>query len=54
MSKDDVSSSWGKPMRRDVAGNPSQGNERWSYYRNGVLKYIYFAGGKVEGWSEGE
>lgn len=51
MSKDDVISSWGRPDRIDVAGNPSFQNERWAYRRNGAAKYIYFEAGKVGGWT---
>lgn len=50
MSKDDVSSSWGTPLRVEVAGNPSYENERWLYKLNGASKYVYFESGKVEGW----
>lgn len=51
MSKQDVLSSWGRPERVDVAGKPSLENERWLYRRDGAVKYIYFEGGKVGGWS---
>ncbi|MES2527839.1 MAG: hypothetical protein V4598_12165 [Bdellovibrionota bacterium] len=50
MSKDDVMGSLGKPMRVEVAGNPSYENERWLYQFNGSNKYIYFESGKVQGW----
>jgi hypothetical protein len=52
MSKDDAVRSWGMPERRDIDGDPMLQNERWAYRRNGITKYIYFEGGKVEGWSE--
>ena len=52
MAKGDVLGSWGEPDRRDYAGNPSMGNERWAYSKNGQVKYIYFESGRVEGWSE--
>lgn len=50
MSKADVISSWGKPVRVEVAGNPSYENERWAYMVNGATKYIYFESGEVQGW----
>lgn len=50
MSKDDVMGSLGKPMRVEIAGNPSYENERWLYQYNGNTKYIYFESGKVQGW----
>lgn len=51
MSMDDVTNSWGRPTRRDVAGNPMHKNERWSYNRNGQRKHIYFESGRVGGWT---
>ncbi len=51
MSKDDVKESWGRPERVDVAGNPNYENERWSYRRDGAVKYIFFESGRVGGWS---
>jgi hypothetical protein len=50
MSKDDVAQSFGRPLRVEIAGNPSYENERWVYTRNGATKYVYFESGKVEGW----
>lgn len=50
MTKDDVMSSWGKPARVEIAGNPSYENERWLYKTNGATKYIYFESGRVDGW----
>lgn len=50
MSKEDVTESWGKPLRVEVAGNPSNENERWLYNSNGNQKYIYFESGQVQGW----
>ena len=50
MTKSDVMSSWGRPARVEVAGNPSYENERWLYTVNGATKYIYFESGRVEGW----
>lgn len=52
MRPDDVKSAWGRPMRRDIAGQDEQGNERWTYQMGNRVKYIYFEGGRVQGWSE--
>ncbi len=52
MKKQDVIRSWGKPERKDYSGNPRLENERWAYSRNGTVKYVYFTGGSVEGWTE--
>jgi hypothetical protein len=51
MDKDMVVRSWGEPDRVDVAGDPRHENERWQFYRNGKLQYIYFERGKIQGWS---
>ncbi len=51
MTKDDVVNSWGRPSRVDIAGNPMNENERWAFYGNGGVRYIYFEGGRVEGWN---
>jgi hypothetical protein len=50
MSKTQVLQSWGEPARVDIAGNPSNENERWLYSMNGASKYIYFEAGEVQGW----
>ncbi|EQC47186.1 hypothetical protein [Bacteriovorax sp. Seq25_V] len=50
MDKAQVVQLWGNPHQVDVAGNPRLENERWTFYEQGVKKYIYFARGKVEGW----
>jgi len=50
MSKADVESSWGAPVRVDFAGNPQLENERWVYHADGAAKYIFFESGKVGGW----
>lgn len=52
MGMSDVAANWGEPLRRDVAGQSEHQNERWTYRRNGQVKYIYFGGGKVEGWGD--
>lgn len=50
MDKDAVRQNWGSPNRVEVAGNPSNENERWVYSVNGATKYIYFESGVVQGW----
>lgn len=50
MTKNDVMGSFGKPSRVEVAGNPSNENERWMYNINGSSKYVYFESGVVQGW----
>lgn len=51
MPKEDVRSSWGRPSRVDVAGDPSHQNERWTFYENGKVKQVFFEGGYVQGWA---
>lgn len=51
MTKTTIVQAWGQPNRVDVAGNPVNENERWSYYDGGKVRQVYFEGGKVEGWS---
>lgn len=51
MSKDQVIGVWGRPARVEVAGNPRNENERWAFYDNGRVKYVYFEGGAVQGWN---
>ena len=51
MSKNGIVETWGKPSRVDVAGNPMNENERWSYYESGKVRQVFFEKGKVEGWS---
>lgn len=50
MSKGDVVQTWGRPARVEVAGNPQNENERWAFYENGRVKFVYFEGGSVQGW----
>lgn len=52
MSMESVLANWGTPDRRDIAGKPSYRNERWAFRKNGVMKYIYFESGIVQGWTE--
>ncbi len=51
MSKDEVVGMWGRPARVEVAGNPVNENERWAFYENGQVKFVYFEGGRVQGWN---
>lgn len=51
MDKESVISAWGRPIRQDIAGDPADQNERWSYMHRGRVKYLYFERGRVEGWS---
>ena len=50
MNKQDVAASWGRPSRVDVDGNPGLENERWTFFYQGRLKYVYFERGLVQGW----
>lgn len=52
MGKKDVLRSLGQPDKKDYSGDPRFQNERWAYSRNGTVKYIYFEGGQVGGWTE--
>ena len=54
MDMDTVVGTWGEPQRRDIAGNPTNRNERWAFRRDGKTKFIYFEQGRVQGWSEAE
>lgn len=51
MNKGQVVQAWGKPSRVEVAGNPRNENERWSFIEDGNVKQIYFESGKVQGWA---
>jgi hypothetical protein len=51
MNKGQVVQAWGKPSKVDIAGNPSNQNERWSFMEDGSVKQIYFEQGKVQGWA---
>ena len=52
MTKSDVSRLWGAPARVDYAGSKGIKGERWAYSRDEKVKFIYFSGGRVEGWAE--
>ncbi len=51
MTKNQVEGVWGRPARVEVAGNPQNENERWSFYENGQVKFVYFERGSVQGWN---
>jgi hypothetical protein len=51
MDKTQVVQAWGKPSRVEIAGNPRNQNERWSFAEDGNVKQIYFESGKVQGWA---
>lgn len=51
MGKDDVQNRWGRPHRVDVAGNPRNENERWAFYDNNGMRYVFFERGRVQGWA---
>lgn len=51
MDKSEVVEVWGKPARVEIAGNPANQNERWSFREDGSLRQVYFEGGKVQGWA---
>ncbi len=51
MEKPQVIEAWGKPSRVEIAGNPKNQNERWSFIEDGNVKQIYFESGKVQGWA---
>jgi len=50
MQKSDVAGIWGEPNNVEIAGNPQNQNEKWSFYQNGNLNIVYFEGGIVQGW----
>lgn len=51
MAKTDVVDAWGRPAKIEIAGNPSNQNERWSFVEDGSVKQVYFEAGKVQGWA---
>jgi len=50
ISKGDVLRLWGDPELVEVAGDPSNENERWTYEQNFRKYQIYFEEGKVDAW----
>jgi hypothetical protein len=51
MEMDQVRSSWGRPSRVEVAGDPGNQNERWTFFKNGKVEQVFFEGGVVQGWA---
>jgi hypothetical protein len=52
MNKSSVVSLWGRPERVDVAGNPTNENERWTFLDgSGARRHVYFEKGAVQGWN---
>lgn len=51
MGKTDVMDAWGKPGRVEIAGNPNNQNERWTFFEDGSVKQVYFESGSVQGWA---
>ena len=45
-----VVKSWGNPSKVDVAGDPKNQNERWTFYEKNKVKRVYFEKGLVNGW----
>ena len=50
MNKRDVLKYWGTPSRIDLAGDPGEENERWSFFKSNSIKHVYFEKGVVQGW----
>lgn len=50
MDKSSVVNLWGRPERVDVAGNPNNENERWTFNDGSAGRHVYFEKGVVEGW----
>jgi hypothetical protein len=53
MTRSQVMASWGEPSVRDVAGNGSDGHERWHYGSRASLsgeRIVIFEEGRVAGW----
>ncbi len=57
MPMTEVRRQWGEPMNVQADGDPSQGNQLWTYstglmshYGLGNTRSVYFEGGRVVGW----
>ena len=57
MQMNDVQQAWGTPSRVESAGDPSLGNERWTYHESPLgrqslsgSRMVYFENGRVVGW----
>jgi hypothetical protein len=42
---------WGRPAQVEVAGNPDNENERWTFFESGSMRQVYFESGSVQGWN---
>ncbi|MEI8346844.1 MAG: hypothetical protein WCG27_05225 [Pseudomonadota bacterium] len=51
MDKNELTRNWGRPNKVDVAGNPRNQNERWTFSSGGKAKQVYIENGVVQGWS---
>ena len=51
MTKEDVIHLWGRPSLIEVAGTPSDQNERWIFIRLSGRRTLYLEGGRVRGWT---
>lgn len=61
MDMGEVSSIWGEPGSVDSAGDPREGNQRWTYYSGlssryglGSKRVVYFEAGRVAGWKNSQ
>ena len=59
MAMNDVTSIWGEPSNVDTAGDPRDGNQRWTYYSGlssryglGSKRVVFFENGRVAGWRQ--
>ena len=50
MSKSEVIHLWGRPDRKDIAGNPANQNERWIFNNKDGIREVFFEQGRVNGW----
>jgi hypothetical protein len=57
MDMPEVVQLWGKPDHVEAAGDPNEGNQRWSYtegvaglYGLADHRVVYFEQGRVAGW----
>ena len=51
MTKEDVVHLWGRPSMIEIAGDPSEQNERWIFIRLRGRRTLYFESGLVRGWT---
>ena len=57
MEMNEVTNTWGEPWEVQVAGDPSRGNQKWSYFSgiqsrwdSAPIRVVYFEAGQVVGW----